>query len=543
LDRAVEGEADVTSESGGGADRVVSVLSRGWFPLLLVLGAGLRIGLYLEDRSLWADEARVALNILHLSPRELLGPLQFDQVAPPGFLLLVKATEQAFGGSELALRLVPLLCGLLSLLLFFNLARRQVRPLAAPLACLLFAVAEPLTYYSTEVKQYSGDVLVTIALWLLASRAREEPVRLGRWVVLGFSGAAALFLSHTAVFVLGGIAAAFLLGAGPKQARPAPAALALVSCLWLAAFAVVYLLFLRRVSGNAQLVQYFTEVIPGLPPAGVLSKMRWLVGRLLGLFGFPGGLDHGGIPALCAIVGGVAVFRFDRRLLITWVAPVGLALLAAVARVYPFEGRLVLFVVPALYLLVAEGAEEVRLRTQPGVLVAAALVTLLLFHPLGASFDGLVHPRYFEQIEPVLEHVSAARRPGDAVYLYYGSQFAVRYYLETRRFALADVPTSELLAPATAGAASGWYSSALVSRPPSFFVGSGSRENWLDYGRQLDALAGLPRVWIVFSHVNTWLGVDERRLFLEHLDAVGNRLAAFEQPGASAYLYDLRARR
>ena len=522
---------------------LASFLSRRWFVLLLVLGAGLRIGLYLDDRSLWVDEARVALNILHLGPRELLGPLQFDQVAPPGFLMLVKAAEEAFGESELALRLVPLLCGIASLLLFFNLARRHLRPSAAPLACLLFAVAEPLIYYSTEVKQYSGDVVVTIALWLLASRASEEPVRLGRWAILGFSGAAALFFSHAAVFVLGGIAIAFLAGAGPKQGRPAPAALALVGGLWLAVFAVVYLVFLRRVSGNTQLVRYFTEVLPGLPPSGIFSKGRWVVGRLLALFEFPGGLAHGGIPALCTIVGGVVVFRGDRRLLVTWVAPAGLALLAAMARVYPFEGRLVLFLVPALYLLVAEGAEEVRLRTRPGLLVAGALVTLLLLHPLGASLDGLIHPRYFEQIEPVLEQVSALRRPGDVVYLYYGSQYAVRYYLETRRLALADVPGSELLAPAAAATSAGWNSPALVSRPPSFFVGSSSRETWLNYGRQLDVLAGLPRVWIIFSHVNIWQGVDERRLFLEHLDAEGTRLAAFEQPGASAFLYDLRARR
>jgi hypothetical protein len=176
------------------------------------------------------------------------------------------------------------------------------------------------------------------------------------------------------------------------------------------------------------------------------------------------------------------------------------------------------------------------------LLVAAALVMLLLYHPIGASFDGLVHPRYFEQLEPVLEHVSASRRPGDAVYLYYSAQYAARYYLETRRISLADVPTSDLLAPA-AEATQGWYAAALVSRPPSFFVGSGSRQDWLDYGRQLDVLAGRPRVWIIFSHVNIRLGVDERRLFLEHLDAAGTRLAAFEQPGASAFLYDLRARR
>src|ERR1700687_1299360 len=157
--------------------RLVSFLSRRWFPVLLALGASLRIGLYLQGRSLWADEARGALNILHKEWGELFSPLEFDQISPPGFLLLVKAAERAFGSSEFALRLVPLLFGLASLTLFFRLASRCLRPAAARLACLLFAIAEPLVYYSTELKQYSGDVAVELALWSLANRILGKPFR------------------------------------------------------------------------------------------------------------------------------------------------------------------------------------------------------------------------------------------------------------------------------------------------------------------------------------------------------------------------------
>jgi hypothetical protein len=533
----------LTQERGGAPSRVVSFVSRRWFPLLLVLGAGLRIGLFLQNRSLWLDEATVALNILHKGPWELLGPLGFDQAAPPGFLLLVKAAERVFGASEFALRLVPLLWGLASLPLFFGLARRRLRPAAAPLACLLFAIAEPLVYYSAEVKQYSGDVALELVLWWFASRVEEEPLRLSGFAALGLAGATALFFSHTAVFVLGGIGLAFFAAARPARGQPGLAGPALTGCLWAAGFAGVYALSLHYLVGNAQLVRYFTERAPGFPPAGILAEGRWFVGRLLEVFQSPGGLDRDGIPALCAVVGAAVIFRRDRRALVTWAGPAALALLAAVLRVFPFEGRLVLFVVPALYLIVAEGAEEIVRGTRPGgLIVAGALGVLLLLHPVAAAVEGLGRPRYFEQIAPVLEHVSTSRRSGDVVYLYYGSQYAARYYLETRRLSLADVPASELLAPATAAAGSGWYAPALVSRPPGFFVGSSSRENWFQYGRQLDALAGHPRVWIIFSHVHIGNGVDERRFFLEHLDRMGTKLEAFEEPGASAYLYDLRAR-
>jgi hypothetical protein len=96
-----------------------------------------------------------------------------------------------------------------------------------------------------------------------------------------------------------------------------------------------------------------------------------------------------------------------------------------------------------------------------------------------------------------------------------------------------------LLASVTYSGDSNWYSPALVSRPPGFLVGTSSRDDWLGYGRQVDTLSGSSRVWVIFSHVNIFLRVDEKRLFLELLDAAGTRLAAFEQPGASAFLYDL----
>ncbi len=517
---------------------------------MLVLGAGLRVGLFLGNRSLSADEARVALNILHKHPRELLGPLEFDQVAPPGFLLVVKAAERILGGSELALRLVPLLCGLASLPLFFSLARRWLRPAAAPLAALLFAIAEPLVYYSTEVKQYSSDVAVELCLWWLADRVAalgagghaeaREPFRLSRLGALGLAGTTALFFSHAAVFVLGGIGLALLTVDWPARGRRRLASLALIGCLWMTAVAGVYLLSLHRVAGDKLLIQYF-RLSAGFPPAGILSKGRWFVGRLLEVFEASGGLDRGGIAALCAVIGAFVVFRRDRRVLVTWIAPGALALLAAVACVYPFDGRLVLFLAPTLYLLVAEGAEELVLRTRPSnALVTGTLAVLLLLRPVAATVSDFVHPRLPEQVAPVLEHVSASRRPGDVVYLYYGSQYAVRYYMETRHFSLADVSVSELLAPAiTPLAGSGWYAPALPSRPPSFVVGRPSRENWLGYGRQLEALSGYGRVWIVFSHVNIWDGVDERKFFLEYLDSMGTRLEAFEKLGASAFLYDL----
>ena len=93
----------------------------------VVLGILLRLRQYLFDRSLWVDESMLALNIIRRSPAELLKPLDYSQAAPVGFLWLEKLAVHYFGSGEMALRFVPLLCGIGSVLLFLGVARNSFR--------------------------------------------------------------------------------------------------------------------------------------------------------------------------------------------------------------------------------------------------------------------------------------------------------------------------------------------------------------------------------------------------------------------------------
>src|SRR3990172_6942227 len=130
--------------------------------LALLLGAFLRINRFLLNRSLYIDEALLALNIIERTPLQLLGQLSFDQAAPFGFTLLVKLLTMAFGISEPVLRFLPLMAGLVSLPLFYLVANRWLPRWASLLAVVLFAVSDALANYAVQLKQYSSDVALTL---------------------------------------------------------------------------------------------------------------------------------------------------------------------------------------------------------------------------------------------------------------------------------------------------------------------------------------------------------------------------------------------
>ncbi|HSQ58004.1 MAG TPA: hypothetical protein VLM40_19930, partial [Gemmata sp.] len=165
------------------------VASRTLVIAIVLLGIGLRIVPMVQNRNLWIDEAMLGLNLVERSPRQLLEPLDWNQGAPVGFLLSVKATMLAFGSSESAMRLVPNLGSILGLLGFVWLSRRMLPPGAATLAIALFAIAPHLIGYSAECKQYATDAALTIAMFAAAMGLLSGETGFRRWAILAAAGA------------------------------------------------------------------------------------------------------------------------------------------------------------------------------------------------------------------------------------------------------------------------------------------------------------------------------------------------------------------
>ncbi len=477
--------------------------------ILLGIGVVLRVAQYLFNRSLWYDEIHIGMNILERSYRGLLLPLSKAH-APLGFLMLEKVATNILGRGEYALRLVPLIAGLASLFLFRSIAVRMLSRRAVPVAVGLFVLCDPLIYFSSELKQYSSDVATSLVLLIAMWRTREGAPAWRPLALLALAGAVAIWFSHPSVFVLAGGGVTLGLGAMARRDTTRLRLLVLVGAVWIFSFALCYQLSLRTTAQDAGLLKFWDKAFLPLPPKS-LADLLWGPRAILSMIQGPAGFEFPGLAVLALAAGCVAFLAADPERLALLLAPLPLALLASGLHKYPFSGRLLLFLVPSILLLVGEGVEYVRQTSGGrGRIVGATLLVMLLLPPALNAGRHLFAPRTREEIKPVLAHIREKLRSGDRLYVYWYARPAFDYY--SAQFGLSTLDAT---------------------------TGAGRSRDWNDYRRELDTLRGPRRTWVLFSHVIKSGGAEDEEIFLCFLDGMGRRLDEVHAPGAAAYLYDL----
>jgi 4-amino-4-deoxy-L-arabinose transferase-like glycosyltransferase len=484
--------------------------------LIIGLGFALRSAQYGFNRSLWYDEANLASNILNRSVPELLQPLDYDQGAPIGFLMLEKASALVLGNSEYVLRFVPFLSGLISLFLFYAVARRYTLKKGILLALYLFAVSDTLIYYSSEAKQYSSDVLITLFLLLLINCVTTKKLTGAGSVALGIAGAISIWVSYPALFVLCAIGASMLAAVIQQRALRAYYKLAGIYASWIISAILNYVVQLRYLASNDDMIYYWRDSSAFMPfPPRSISDLEWFFFKSFDIFSDPGGLklfglELSGIGVTLFLIGCYALFHRSKNDLFILVSPILFTLCVSALERYPFSGRLLLFIVPSLFLLIAEGAAYLQMSLGDRSRIITVLLITVLLAPLSLSAARyLINPRTREEIRPVLEYIQEHKQPGDVVYVYQGAGQAFGYYSEL--FGL------------------NWGA----------IAGVDARGDWQLYTGDIDRLRNKKRVWVLFSHVRAFQGIDEERFLLYHLDTIGKQLDAFAAAGASANLYDL----
>ncbi len=382
-------------------------------PVIVVIGIFFRLVQYLYQHSYWHDESYLVLNIVEGNFRDAFGELKLFQSAPPAFLMVQILMWKLFGASEYALRFVPLVLGCASVALMAGLSSRIGGRFVACLATVMFAASDRLIWHAVECKQYAGDVFVALVLLLLSTGNIDRR----RLILIAVLASAAIWFSHTTLFVFGGISLVTLFTASFVRSRMGAAAYGLANALFAVSLIAVYLTAMRHQQYDYMYEYWSNDFVPWRKP---LMVPVWLIKKTFDLFNY-GYENAGPVLLVLAVIGTRSWWKTgDRRHLILLTLPLGLNLFASALHRFPFSGsRVTLYITPSLFLLAATGAGHlVRRATLISWRRAAwALpIALTAFGLIGAAYH-LVVPRHRGQPRPSARFVAAHRTNEEPIYV------------------------------------------------------------------------------------------------------------------------------
>ena len=491
--------------------------------LLIILGIVLRLRQYLFDRSLWIDEAMISLNLIQRSFSELFQKLDYNQGAPIGFLYVEKLLISLFGNSEYVLRLFPLICGIFSIFLFYNLVNKLFPQEISIFPLGLFCLLNPTIYYSSEVKQYSGDLLFTILiLIIIVDFLEEKQLRKSKLIMYGFLLSISIWFSFAAIFVLfGGLIALSLYSFFEHRNLKG------LSYIWffsVLSFLLFYKLFLSNLDASEIRNFYSTEFLH-FPPTG--SELALFFRKLF----YFGTFSENLFAKILFFIGVFSMVRSRRALILVLLSTLTLALLASSFYLYPLVVRFLLFLIPALLILIAEGAYFLYKFFRNNIIVFLVACFITLIPVVNLSFVVFRNPYKTEEIKPVLNYIKENKQNNDLIYIYYSAEYAYKYYAKRYGFNNDLIPEQSQYK----------YQAGLkrVYEKPGYnkiILGIRARNRNEEYINDINRLKGNKRVWFLFSHAYG----QELPFFVNYLDSIGKRINSFSSIDAAAYLYDLK---
>ena len=498
------------------------------------------------NSSFWLDEAFSAVNF-DKSLIELLQPPQDYSdsiIVPPGFLIITKFIITLFGNTDFVLRLLPFLCSILSLWLFYQLAKATISATAVPLALFLFATSASLIYYATQFKQYSSDITITLVLLILAVQLLKSVVTNNKLLWLAVVGILAVWFSHPAAFILAAIGSYSLTFYLLNKQWLLVIKFSLINIIWLSSFLAMYLFTMRvETSPISEYLVYLWQSWGAFMPSPLsITTLKWIYRSYFNMFDNPGNFGTASLAGILFIVGCISLWFRQKPSLFFLVLPIVIVMLVSFFQYYPFFDRMILFLLPTFCLILAEGVIQIQITllvyptyTSITTFIAQVILAINLFN------YPLYHPHYSkeikQEIKPILEYIQHNKIPTDTIYLYHWSEPAFRYYAHFYNFNYSDchlitpIPHNEYLKEIDYFRLKNHMKPVKVDNTQCIL---GVSELFEQSRLDLEQLRQRGRVWFIFSHTD-----GREKLFINYLDSMGIKKAEFLQPGASAYLYEL----
>ena len=400
--------------------------------IILIWGIAIRIILFLQNRNLIIDEANIARNLYERGFAHLALPLSYEQYAPPVFMWIEKLFVLLFGFSEYALRVYSLLAGITSLFLFTLVMMEITSFRSAWYPVFLIALSYIFIRYSSEVKQYMPDIMITLAMILLALKTDVQKMPSGkffiRWLL---TGSLAIWSSMPAVFVLTGIGCYYLYICARQKDYAKMKIIFGVGIVWAIQFSLYYVVILRPQANSDYLQDYHKNYFLFPVPKNVADlKHNWYLFREL--LQQASGYENWSwkFNFLLMLIGIASLIKNNSAKAMLIIIPLFVTMLAAALNQFSLIPRVALFTMPLILILIGYGFD--RLLQIKFVVLQVALVLMAFFaiKNINVTAELIRQPKKDELIKDAMSFLIKKNIPGNKVNIGNGSIPAFIYYTQ-----------------------------------------------------------------------------------------------------------------
>jgi hypothetical protein len=398
---------------------------------ILVTALLARIYLYWRAPSLWVDEVSLSMAVITHPLLALTQKLDFQQLAPLGFIWIQRSIVDLAGVSERTLRLFPLIAGCLSVVAVWDMSRRFLDRDGAVMAAALIGLAPFAVRYSNEAKQYSVELFVTAMLLWLRSYSGDMPRKPKIQAGVVAAGVVACLFSIPAIFVLAGMWASYAAVAlRAENRRPDLIFVGLAGFIWCAAFGVIHMTLLAP-NTDPYMLRWWLPSDLSLHLRDVYLGSLIAHGFLDPILAFNAYMSRKVLTAgcICLILGGYALAKMrGSQVALLFVTPLVLCLAAALAGKWYLSPRLMLWTAPLCAVLIAATvcwmAAFVGRFSSLARLIAAEVI--IAFSLIGAAY--WVRNPHTQDLRGAVEFSQRAMQPGDVVYVFSHSMAGWMFY-------------------------------------------------------------------------------------------------------------------
>lgn len=497
-----------------------------WIAIIIIAGMMLRSVQYFGATSLWLDEVTSALNIQKRNFVQLATEkLEFNQIAPIGFLWTSKIAALLFGEEDLAYRFVPWLWSLLSLPLFYFVAKRFLHRFYLLAAVALFAFSYSGFLYAGQAKQYAGDLAISLFfVWAALQFTEDHLSKPMQWLIalFGFVGILSSFQATPIFFFVAAVIMYQLFSKKITIKR----SVWITGFVWLIAACIsIWYAFNMSSEVKADMGAYWKR---GFPPGNFsMDYLVWYPVKLYDELNFflawwladllVGVRTVSFILLLLFVPGLVYLVKHQKYKTLFLFTPLIVALSLAAAYQYPFANRVAFYATFPIIIGGIAGLQALQIWWPKIIRPAAAVVFVFMlgFIPiLHLVFMPLLRPPYLGQpMQPVLKELKQQMQPGDVLYVYHKAKWAVKFY----------------------GPSEGIT---------NYIVAKGDT-TVIPILRDADKLKGNKRVWFLYTQwtilqpfpdsIKTYLGT----VIGKQIGKIPDPFGGTEDLEAAAYLYDL----